>query len=221
MKPETYRGRDRSSRPAVLSVAGFPLLLCLLLARAHAGSFRNLDFESSPSFPAGDYNYPFTVYANALPGWTVRIEDAIQNGACANEFLLDAPVVALMTSSGDLHLMQGQKSVYLQSAASAPISFPGAHNRNVSIAQTGLGPPGPFVVQLGTRNIPLVPISSSSGDAESAGDVSPWAGQTVELSIRVLASTNWGNTSFPEGWALVDSITFQPGVLLSIAVTTM
>jgi len=148
-------------------------------------------------------------------------------------------MVALMTASGNLPPIEGQKNVFLQSSATAfndPASI-----RNVAVSQVGLVPadtqflrfkarnqwfnsfaipPGPFEVQLGGRNIPLVPIRSSGGDVEYAGDGSPWAGQTVELSIRVLASTNWGNASFPEGWALVDSISFQPGVQLNIAVTT-
>jgi len=241
MKPEAYQGRDSSLRTIALAVEGLAFLCFLLRVSANAGPFRNLDFESSPSFPAGDYVYPFTVYANALPGWTVHIGDSFQNGACANEFILDAPAVALMTSSGNLPPIEGQKNVYLQSAASAPSSFPDAYNINVSISQTGLVPagaqflrfkarnqwfsyfavpPGPFDVQLGGQDIPLVPIRSSGGDVEYVGNVSQWAGQTVELSIRVLASTNWGNTSFPEGWALVDSITLQPGVLLNVAVTS-
>ena len=214
-------------------------LLLLPLVSVDAGSFTNLGFESSPSFPPGDYGYPFTVYANALPGWTVHLGNTLQNGACANEFILDAPAVALMTSNGNLAPIEGQRNVYLQSTA---LSLGDPTNVvNVAISQVGLVPvgsqflrfkarnqwyasfpipPGPFDVQLGGQQISLIPIRSSGGDMEYAGEVSPWAGLTAELSIRVLASTNWGNASFPEGWALVDSISFQPGVQLDIAVTS-
>lgn len=238
MKPKAYRGRARSTRPAVLSVEGITFLFFLLLASANAGSFRNLDFESSPSFPAGDYTYPFTVYANALPGWTVHIGDNFQNGACANEFILDAPAVALMTSSGNLSPIEGQKNVYLQS--SATLWNDPASVINVAISQVGLVPtgsqflrfkarnqwyssfaipPGPLEVRLGGQQIPLVPIRSNDGDVEYAGEVSQWADQTVEFSISVLASNTCCGPTFPEGWALVDSISFQPGVRLDLAVT--
>ena len=214
-------------------------VLTTMPATVPAAPFANLNFESSPSFPAGDYSHPFTVFANALPGWTVRLGTNIQNGACANEFILDAPAVALMTTSGNHPPLQGQKTVYLQSSATAPNNP--ASIINVSISQTGdvpanaeyirfkarnqwyeffAIPPGPFDVRLGGQPIHLATISSQSGDAEYAGNVSQWAGQTTELSIRVLATAAWGNTSFHEGWALVDAISFQPGVTLSIALTS-
>src|SRR6267143_5197831 len=103
------------------------LSACLLLAGLlplSAASFQNLNFESSPSFPPGDYAYPFDVYANALPGWAVHVDNTIQNGAFANEFILDAPGVALMT--GSANPLDGQKSVYLQSAYSGGTNQPGA-----------------------------------------------------------------------------------------------
>ena len=205
------------------------LLLLTSGVTVKAAAFRNLDFESSPAFPPGDNSYPFTVYANALPGWTAHVDNTIQSGAWANEFVLDAPGVGLMT--GAANLLDGQKSVYLQSAFSAPTSFPNARALNVSISQVGLVPagsqslrfkslnqwfdyfpipPGPFDIRLGENSLSLIPTVSNGGYVEYAADVSPWAGQTLELSIGVLASPAWGNASFPEGWAHVDSIMFSP-----------
>ena len=205
---------------------------CLVLGsllRLDAASFQNLNFESSPSFPPGDYSSPFDIYPSALPGWTVHVDNAIQNGAFANEFILDAPGVALMT--GAANLLDGQKSVYLQSAYSASTNQPGARPLNVSISQVGLVPagsqslhfnslnqwfssfpipPGPFDVRLGGSSLSLIPTFSNGGYVEYAADVSAWQGQTVELSIGVLTSPAWGNPIFPEGWAFVDSITFSP-----------
>lgn len=233
------RNSNQSIHPVLLSVGRLTFALVLLLTNAKAGPFLNLNFESSPVFPAGDYNHPFTVYGNALPGWKVNLGTNVQNGACANEFLLDAPAVALMTSSGNLPPIEGQKNVYLQSSATL-LNNP-ASVVNVSISQVGLVPPGskflrfkarnqwyssfalppgPMEVRLAGQRLPLVPIRSNGGDVEYAGDVSQWASQTVELSIGVLASNTCCGPNFPEGWALVDSISFQPGVLLEIAVTS-
>jgi hypothetical protein len=214
------------SKAIVLRIfAGFFLLFCVI---AKGAPFQNLDFESSPLLPPGDYSYPFTIYANALPGWTVHVGDTIQNDAWGNEYMLDAPGVALMTWPGNP--LDGQKSVYLQSTFSAPTYVPGAHAINVSIAQVGLVPagsrwlrftslnqwydsfpipPGPFDVKLGGTSLSLFPLFSNAGYVVYAADVSPWAGLTSELSIGVLASAAWGNPSFPEGWAFVDSIIFS------------
>jgi len=104
--------------------------------QAEGAAFQNLDFESSPSFPAGTDNPPYIVQPTALPGWTVHIGDTIQNGAWANQSILDSPFVALMTDSRNL--LEGQKSVLLQSTYSSPIGFPGAAPINVGISQTGL-----------------------------------------------------------------------------------
>lgn len=241
MKPEASRSRYGSTRLARLSVAGFTFMFFLLLLRANAAPFFNLDFESSPDFPAGDWNYPFTVYADALPGWTVQIGDSIQDGAFANEFLLDSTAVALMTSSATSYWyppIEGQKNVFLVSTSDFYMSPPRIDN--VGISQVGLVPvgtqylrfkarnpwyepgwhnslPGPFDVRLGGQKIVLVPIHPSKGDVEYVANVSQWAGQTVELSIRVVTPNVGG---FSEAWALVDSISFQPGVRLNLAVTS-
>src|SRR6185436_15979570 len=90
---------------------------------AEGAAFQNLDFQSSPWFPPGDYNHPFTVYPNALPGWTVHIGNTVQDGACANEYILDAPVVSLMTM-GHPGSPFGEKSVYMQSVALSNSLFP-------------------------------------------------------------------------------------------------
>src|SRR6266850_1051053 len=76
-------------------------LFLMGLLPINAAPFQNLNFEASPSFPPGDNSYPFTVFANALPGWTVHIDNTTQDGAFANEFILDAPGVAIMTGSAN------------------------------------------------------------------------------------------------------------------------
>jgi hypothetical protein len=78
--------------------------------------------------------------------------------------------------------------------------------------------PGPFDVSLGGQRMVLVPIYSSEGDAEYVANVSQWAGQTVELSIRLVTGVVGGFTSWID--AMVDSISFQPGVRLNLAVTS-
>lgn len=224
---EAYQNRDIPRRSTTIACGLLAVCLFFLPGLpAKAAAFLNLDFESSPSFPPGDNNHPFTIYADALPGWTVHRGNTVQDGAWANEFILDSAGVALLTLGPSV--IEGQKSAYLQSTAT---DFGNPSFINVAISQVGdvpLGsqslrfktlnqwysnfpiPPGPFEVSLGGTGFSLIPTLSNGGYVEYAANVSPWAGQTAELSIRVLASDAWGNANFHEGWAVVDSITFSP-----------
>jgi hypothetical protein len=218
----------RNRQNTLPRVAVFSSLIIFGACQTEGAAFQNLDFESSPSFPAGSDNPPYTIQPTALPGWTVHIGDTIQNGAWANQSILDSPFVALMTDSRNL--LEGQKSVLLQSTFSNPIGFPGAAPINVAISQTGLVPadslslhfkalnpfysafpipPGPLDIQLGGTSLSLIPTYSNGGYVEYGADVSAWQGQTVELSIKVLTTPAY-SANFPEGVAYLDSFTFSP-----------
>lgn len=215
--------------------------LMLLVRSTEAAPFANLNFEASPNFPAGDYQSPWTVYSTALNGWRANIGTNVQLGACANEFILDAPTVALLTSSNSdsyTQPIEGQKSIFLQST---PLYWKNlASIQNVGISRTGEVPTnaqiirfkarnpwwsyspntvnsGPVDVRLANQPIPLITVRSNTGDVEYAGDISAWAGQTAELYLGVSASNICCDSFFPESWAIVDSISFDPGVRLEIA----
>ena len=206
--------------------------LWLLQGLAVEGAaFQNLDFESSPWLPPpSDPNYPSTIYPNALPGWTVHIGNTVQDGAWANGYILDVPGVALMTL-WDPRSPLPEKSVYMQSVALSNFYFPPSRIE-VSISQVGdvpsdasylyfsahnqwydsyPVPPGPFEVRLGGR---LLSLSTFSQGATSwyGADISPWAGQTTELSIKVLATTQIGGPGLVEGWAYLDWIDIPSNV---------
>jgi len=186
---QSHDGHPRSFSLVRAMPCVFLLLLqCLAVEGA---AFQNLDFESSPWLPEGDYNYPLPVYPDALPGWTVHISNTIQDGAWANEYMLDAPGVALMTLWLPTSPLP-ERSVYMQSVALSNIYFPPSRIE-VSISQVGdvpsdasylyfsahnqwydshPVPPGPFEVRLGGR---LLSLSTYSQGATSwyEADISP------------------------------------------------
>ena len=118
--------------------------MCLLaMAGLTAGGsvFQNLDFEAGPIYypPVNEY---YNIYSDVLPHWTVRFGNIVQPGASCNNFTLDYPVVALMSSGGALrtsYVIDGQRSVYLQSA-STEIFNNAASAVNVAISQVGTVP---------------------------------------------------------------------------------
>ena len=208
--------------------------MCLLaMAGLTAGGsvFQNLDFEAGPIYypPVNEY---YNIYSDVLPHWTVRFGNIVQPGASCNNFTLDYPVVALMSSGGALrtsYVIDGQRSVYLQSA-STEIFNNAASAVNVAISQVGTVPavsqslwfsarnqwfdsfalpPGPFNVTLGGAVIPMIPMTVNGGDVEFAGSIGGWSGQTTELSIGVMANSAWGGATW-EGWSVLDSIRFSP-----------
>lgn len=193
---------------------------------ACGADFQNLDFEAGPIYNSPD---PAAIYPDVLPNWTVRFGNTIQPGASCNNFILDYPVVALMSQGGFLetnYVIAGDRSVYLQSSASLgdPLSA-----INVSISQVGVVPavaqslvfdarnqwyssfpipPGLFNVTMDGVAVPLIPLTSDGGNVTYAANIANWSGQTTELSIGVLASSAWGGANW-EGWSVVDSIRFS------------
>ena len=124
----------------------------------------------------------------------------------------------------------GEKSVYMQSVALSNIYFPPSRIE-VSISQVGdvptdasylyfsaynqwydsyPVPPGPFEVRLGGKLLSLS-TSSQGPSAQYWADISPWAGETTELSIKVLANTQIG-IGLEEGWAYWDWIAIPSNV---------
>lgn len=213
--------------PASLLAGG----CCLFaLVACGQGSFQNLDFEAGPVYEYTGVTPP-PVYSDVLPFWTVRFNDEVQPGANCNEFTLDVAAVALMSADGFWgpdYVIAGDRSVYLQAAGTDLFDPPGSAI-NVSISQVGTVPqnaqwlifdvrnqwydyfpraPGPFEVNVGGTEVPMVPIQSEGPNVTFAGNIAAWAGQTRELSIGVVVPQNPPPGGLWEGWAVVDSIRF-------------
>lgn len=193
------------------------------------GSFQNMDFEEGPIYHDQDFS---ALYPDVLPGWTVLFDDIAQPGASCNLFTLDDTVVALMSDDGILgpdYVIEGNRSVYLQTAPSDITGDPVDGGTRVSISQTGIiphdaqwlmfearnqwydyfpVPPGPFSVIVGGVDIPMVPIESDGANMTLAGSIAEWAGQAKELSIGVVVPPSPPVAGLWEGWAVVDSIRF-------------
>jgi hypothetical protein len=196
--------------------------------------FQNLDFEEGPAYDEGGY----TQYPDVMPGWILSVPRTGQTNAYCNNFILDYPAVALLTTDSRLfqdYVISGQRSVFLQATDYYQV---GGLDTLVSISQMGtvplgsqslvfdsrnpwygpLGegfpvPPGPFNVTMDGVPLVLIPLTSDGGANVTYGaDISSWTGQSVVLSIGVLPSPAWGGFGW-EGWASVDSIRFSSGVV--------
>jgi len=228
---------NQSNSKSVCACGFLPALLLLSLCfQMAAVAFQNLDFEEGPIY------YPLNptpIYPDVLPNWTVRFGSNVQAGANCNDFILDVPAVALLTTDRPLfqdYVISGQRSVFLQAADYYQVGGP---DTLVSVSQVGtlpVGsqslvfdsrnpwygpfgegwpvPPGPFQATLNGIILPLVELESDGGANVTYGaDISGWAGQTVELSIGVLPSTpEWGGFTW-HGWASLDSIRFSPSAI--------
>lgn len=203
-------------------IARLSAALLVLSCSALGQGFQNLDFESSTitqTQPAG-----MVSETNALPGWiagafplnhlpTVGFNNAVSNGVYYSGVFL------LGTNSGSA--IEGGFSVLLQVAAGPGIT------QAASIDQTALVPvgsqsilfkaqpgSGSFVVSLGSQTIPLFAQSTGSNYTLYGGDISAFAGQTLDLGFIALKSSQLNS------WIL-DSIQFSSSPLTIVVTPTV
>jgi hypothetical protein len=190
-----------------LYVLGLVVISISVLTTACAQGFINLNFEQAqvPPTPVGAYGSSVDP-AVAFPGWTVVSNVVLYPTFTAyNNLSLGSPAIILMGPSfpngPGYRPLQGNYSVLLQ--------YFGLANPPV-LSQTGVIPAGTQTISiLGSAVIEIngvnIPLTVPTSDGREAGDVSAFAGQTVQLEI-----TSNGQSYF-------DDIRFssvpEPGVL--------
>ena len=195
------------------------MLIFLAFAQATfaQGSFQNLDFEAAVRTPVSP---GFISAADALPYWTVRLDDT------ASTFVWDSPgldaTMVVLISGNTLNYPPIQGSYSVEIGAN---SFDPAYT-TASISQTGLIPEGTSSIQLLARNfyvsgsvsslfatlngspVALIPVSTSGGVTTVVGDISAFAGSSAELAFKVsnsafvLDSISFSSQAVPEPSAL-------------------
>jgi len=206
---------------------------CALFQTAFGQGFANLNFEqasivSAPSgYTPGDA-YDALLASSALPYWTVSEDGTVCTAVWGAPVALDETSVALLTANNGYYSgyvpLQGSYSVQFYAYADAPSGY----YHTASISQTGqiplgsqsiqflmMSPPvaggaiqaSPIVTINGTP-ISLSAISSSDGVMTMAGDISAYAGTTVDLAFLCQATSG----SFPEDENIftLDGIQFSP-----------
>jgi hypothetical protein len=178
-----------------------------LLETVGAQQFVNLNFEQAnvPAVPAGSLG-SFVDPALAFPGWTVLPNGSIfQTSVFYNDLSLGGPAIALMgpdyPSANSYYPLEGSYSVLLM--------YFGTGNPP-ALSQTGFIPYGTqsisilgsAVIELNGVNIPLTVTS----DGRSAGDISMFAGQTVQLTITT-APEPFGH--YDNIWDYFDDVQFS------------
>jgi hypothetical protein len=184
------------------------------------GTFQNLNFEAA-SIPNGTQPGSLLPTTAALPGWGAYLGSGSGSNALAqipyDDFSLGGPLLSVLDTNVGLSFvpLQGKYSTGLF----------GGQGVGATIYQTGLVPVGtrslklaayspnlPFIVTLGGQGINLVPLSviSRSGFPASytiyGGDISSFAGQSVQLSITEPSPTG----TPPPSELLLDNIVFSP-----------
>jgi len=179
-----------------------------------AQGFVNLNFESADTsgHSPGDMN---VAIANAFPGWTGTFTSSLNTNTPSlvgyDVISLGGPVISINDSSSGINSIQGVYSALLFGGGSNPLY-------SSALSQTGMVPVGTesllldanfsgasFVVTLGGQNISMTPLQSFSNYILYGGNVSSFAGQTVDLSIIEPPSTGTQPSSL-----LLDNIQFSP-----------
>lgn len=183
------------------------LLLVWGMTPAVAGSFVNLNFESSlPSSPVPGDPWERHPISRVMIGWSGYNGDQPETAVSINNIFLDSAGISLFTTrvSGPLdfssEILQGTQSAFLQAGVQpgfGPIV-------PTSLAQTGTVPVGvqslqfeailgnaPFTVSLNGVASPVWELALNDRGAAPASktfgvDVSPYAGKEVDLRFTVL-----------------------------------
>ena len=212
---------------------GLSSILLTLSQNVSGQDFANLNFEqaqitSAPSgYTPGDAFLPISA-ASALPYWTVREDSVVCTAIWGAPVALDETSVALLTAinggSPGYVPLQGGYSLQLYAFADAPSGY----FHNASISQTGLLPSGARSIQflmqsppvaggfvqanpivtLNGMAIALSPLSVSGGVMTMAGDISAYAGTSVDLTILCQATP--GGSPANENIFTLDDIRFSP-----------
>jgi hypothetical protein len=196
-------------RQQTLLFLGFIAFSCpALSAGILDGTFKNLGFEQATIVPQSsvavpwDALYPISSSA-ALPYWTVTEDTTVCNTMWGQPVALDETSVSLInvgagTEIGYLSAITGAYSVFMSSNSGAPSGY----YKSASIAQTGqlassaksihffVSPNELPVVTLNGNVIPLLTEYDANNVKEVAGDISGFAGQTVNLAFTTPQTDN-------------------------------
>jgi len=215
------------------AVAGLVVVSLAVLRNASGQDFQNLDFEQASIAPAPSGFTPWDAYPAisaemALPYWTVQEDGTACTAVWGAPVALDQTSVALLSPvngyyPGYIPLL-GSYSVQLYAYADVPSDY----FHTASISQTGLIPLGsksirflmesppvaggavqanPIVTVNGTP-INISPMSVSGGVMTMAGNISAYAGMTVDLTILCQATP--GGFPSDENIFTLDDIQFSP-----------
>jgi hypothetical protein len=169
------------------------VVVCLLsfVGLADAAPFVNLDFEQSTVQPGDPLVVPTSA---AFPGWTARINGQTLSGVYHDYTGAGEPIVAIWDQpvvNVAFLLLEGSFMAYLKTGTNG---FPGTisqigdvPNGTKSLRLTCDGQQGPPTVRVNGSELPMVFISGIHAPRERAiygGDISPFAGGTVELEFR-------------------------------------
>jgi len=191
------------------------LILCFATSSALAqGTFYNLDFEWARLryIPAGQYG-GMVAPSNAFPGWTIVSTGMVLQ----NNSTIGLPSIDILGPYwSDREIIGGLYTALLVSGT-YPDRQPPANLGSSTLAQVGEVPPTAlsihlkefgspqFTLSLGGQNIPLVQIGGGSNYTLYGGDISQFAGQTVELRLSAVATAD-----SPFNWVYLDDIEFSP-----------
>jgi hypothetical protein len=195
-----------------------PLTFAVALTGTRAAPFQNLDFESATFVPIPNDPHDRVYLSSALPYWTGYIGADQTNAVLHNNFFLGSSGISIQGPTNSYFpILEGSLTPMLQ-AGTDRLGNP----TPVALSQTGLVPldarslffrarastfggPNPFVVTLDGETLSMMPIAVS-GDLYTlyGGDVSAYAGQTLELRFTALPFTSAGYNFF------LDAIEFSP-----------
>jgi len=208
------------------------LLVVVAACSAFAqGTFQNLDFESAnlEAIPAGQYG-GFVPISNAFPGWTGYIGTNQVGQVIQNNYSIGSPSIDILGPfwSVGYGIISGQYNALLQAgtysdrppadAALAQVGQVPITARSIQIKEFG----SQFILSLAGQTIPLVQMGSGTNYVLYTGDVSMFAGQTVELRL-----TAHGTPDFRFPVDFVDDIEFssvsipEPSILALSALGTL
>jgi hypothetical protein len=220
-------------RFARLQCATIVGLLAMSGSTLLAAPFQNLDFEQALAVPArGNGVVPFDAFDPifsffALPSWTVTENSTVCNSIWGAPVALDETSVALVSKDPEPfptdEPMQGKFSVQMTSFdediqeffQTSTISQTGTVPAGTKSIQFLLGVPPTFgdfvgepIVTLNGVVIPLVTESVSGSTSLVEGDVSAFAGSTVNLAFKAAAVENGSFPTDENGFDL-DAISFS------------
>ncbi|MFO1461818.1 MAG: PEP-CTERM sorting domain-containing protein [Verrucomicrobiota bacterium] len=196
------------------------LLLVCGMTPAVAGSFVNLNFESSlPSSPVPGDPWDRHPISRVMIGWSGYNGDQPETAVSINNIFLDSAGISLFTTrvSGPLNfssqILQGTQSAFLQ----AGVQLGGGPIVPTTLAQTGTVPVGmqslqfeaitgnsPFTVSLNGVAAPVWELAQNDrGTAPPSKtfgvDLSPYAGKEVDLRFTVLPGDTQHGTLVLDG----------------------
>ena len=190
----------------------------VLISRASAQSFLNLDFESATLVPVGTTSQ-YVQFAPAFPGWTASIVSPFNTNALYDNAYLDSAGISIIDSKAQSlagAVIDGVYTALLQSGLGYTTN--GAIVSDTTLSQTGLVPSdakslqfkaaasGKFAVTLGGQALSLAILGGGTNFTLYGANVGQWAGQTAQLGFTIFGDRPHVND---EG-LLLDDIQFSP-----------